>query len=272
VYTECVICTHFAQKLEQIGTEWVCSCPQDDYEDSGDTCVLRTDTTAFANLGTVNPITYNRVEKEGASAFSSAVMNSELMDYYYFTAAVGCNAYDLQQQCQVLANLCVMHMYNERHPTCALFQTIMAAKDGVADASYSDEGWKMELPWLYYEREPDDIINDPKLQMTVSFNSDPEAGAVNMLEYWVAKYTVDGTFLGFEELNDQLFLCPTTSATFGKNFRQFGTNFQNSCLYDLSNLLTEEDTIFYELFLKDSDGTFWDVPVKIVNFVDSKTN
>ena len=55
--------------------------------------------------------------------------------------------------CQILANLCVLNLYNERTVACKLFQQLQKDETELSDqvTFYKDEGWKEGVPWLYYK-------------------------------------------------------------------------------------------------------------------------
>lgn len=78
--------------------------------------------------------------------------------------------------------------------------------------SYYDEGWKVGLPWLYYENFNADFISAPKkIKMRVSFGfENKDIGVIRNLTYVLAKYDFYGNFLGFENLQDQLQVCETS--------------------------------------------------------------
>ena len=159
-------------------------------------------------------------------------------------------------------NLCVLALYNARFAACELLQRL-AEKKGISQKNEQH----VLLPWVNYFGRAEDIIQRQRLKMTVSFSENPNGNQyVNMFEYWLAKYTFNGTFLGFEILNNQLFLCPNTDVKFGKNSRKFGTNYVLECKIELGELFKAEETVFYELFLKDVDGNLVDVPARILNY------
>ena len=58
--------------------------------------------------------------------------------------------------CQILANLCVLNLYNERTVACKLFQQLQKDETELSDqvTFYKDEGWKEGVPWLYYKQTP----------------------------------------------------------------------------------------------------------------------
>lgn len=87
----------------------------------------------------------------------------------------------------------------------------------------------------------------------------------------VAKYAVDGTFLGFQELDSQMSACPMTYNDV-LNMRRFGAMTESKCEFDLWSLMQgagvqpESANALFELFLKDDKGNLIDVPVLVKNF------
>lgn len=103
--------------------------------------------------------------------------------------------------------------------------------------------------------------------MEVTFDSSND-DKINKLEFILAKYALDGSFLGFEELDDQLILCPHPYDA-GDKFRKFGTNLIYDCSLDIETLITSPETVFYELFMKDITDEWLEIPVLIRNLVNS---
>lgn len=84
---------------------------------------------------------------------------------------------------------------------------------------------------------------------------------------------MNGSFIGFTELKNQLSVCAMSYKDV-LNMRKFGSMMSKSCQIDLEilkdkdpgNLMLEEANIFYELFLQDSNGQFIDIPILIRNY------
>lgn len=47
------------------------------------------------------------------------------MQHYYLDAAVGCAEFKDVQKCQLLANLCVLQLYNTASVVCSLYRDIV---------------------------------------------------------------------------------------------------------------------------------------------------
>jgi hypothetical protein len=94
---------------------------------------------------------------------------------------------------------------------------------------------------------------------------------VSKLKFKIAEYDLEGTFLGFDDLSDQLVLCARPTEELNRVY-DIGVSVQIQCTYDLSNLvsvnsyeLPRKANKFYELFLEDYDGNLVDVPTMIWN-------
>ena len=113
------------------------------------------------------------------------------------------------------------------------------------------------------------------VQGRVSLNAVSTAGYVHEMKYQLAKYDLEGNFLGWEALDQQLLICPASYEE-ALSFRRFGTTIINSCTFDLTKI-TDNSTadypnnvnVFYDMFYEDTNGNLLDVPVVIRNFKDS---
>lgn len=99
----------------------------------------------------------------------------------------------------------------------------------------------------------------------------PNYKVQNRLSYYLAKYHINGTLVGFEPLTNQLLLCEVSNAELDRVSR-YGATMQKSCRYDLRKLAENNENDLpstanwlYELYLEDADGSLVDVPVAIRN-------
>ena len=125
------------------------------------------------------------------------------------------------------------------------------------------------MAWIYYQRNAEVVLNDQRVGMLVTF--DPtDTSQTNLLQFVLAEFYLNGTFISYYNLTDQLVLCPH-SYIIGVSYKKFGTNVDVSCELDLSVYITASETTFYELYLLDTSNnkTLIDVPILIKNFVDS---
>jgi hypothetical protein len=103
------------------------------------------------------------------------------------------------------------------------------------------------MPWLYYRKNVEDVLESDKVQMEVTFDPDNNEGKVFEFQYKLAVYNLDGSFNDFIDLTDQLILCPHSSGD-AEKFKDFGTNIIYDCNLDLEPFITADPTVFYELF------------------------
>lgn len=254
--------------------DYQCECDSDQsYLPAGSGCVL---SSAIAPIEA--QYTRNRArqvlytENKGSTGTGLYTLDgSDTFDYFYYKSADGCRNHKSIQDCQALANLCVLQLYNMQTVVCQLFRDLVATVTEQASEANPDPGWKKGMPWLYYLSDPSDIV-DRKAEMTVTFDTS-SSDKVGLLEFKLAKYHMDGRFLGFLNLTDQLVLCPH-SAQDTERYRRFGTNVKIECTMDVSLFVDMEDTFFYELYLVDdgSEGeagkVLRDVPIRIINYRD----
>ncbi|KAJ3084256.1 hypothetical protein HK102_000720, partial [Quaeritorhiza haematococci] len=119
----------------------------------------------------------------------------------FLRAAAKCQSEWDPASCQTLGNLCVLQMYDESTVACQVYQRMAGLRQGVS-AEYSDapEG----LPWLYYG-----LLNNqdaiavsrkiPKLDVNIAGGQ-----GVSTLTFVVARYSLEGSFLGIQNLTTQL--------------------------------------------------------------------
>jgi hypothetical protein len=91
---------------------------------------------------------------------SAITQSSDVFSQFYAESAAGCKLNQDPKQCQVLANLCVLKLYNESSLECKLFrEVILDIEDANAQGpqnlkDYEELGWTPGLPWLYYDQSP----------------------------------------------------------------------------------------------------------------------
>ncbi len=111
--------------------------------------------------------------------------------------------------------------------------------------------------------------------MTVSFYQDG-SDRNNSLTFYLARYTLNGTFVGFEVLRDQLNLCPINHYDVEKMMK-FGVMSQYSCEFEISKLasqdqmtLPENANNFFDIFILDRKNNLVDVPVLVRNYKNAE--
>ena len=197
--------------------------------------------------------------KERSHAVKMEV-DSIVFSHYYMHAASECEYFRGVNikgftACQTLGNLCVMQLYDQDTSACRLLRNIISEERNVDYHGQSD--WKYTLPWLLYDGNADDISTDRGIQMKMSF-AEREEYAHN-LKFKLAKYALDGTFMGFEDLTSQFLYCsssvaPNTVEQGSKQWYSFGRNYRLETHCHLTNLANME-MFFYEIYVVDEGNT-----------------
>jgi meckelin len=206
-------------------------------------------------------VQYRDLQTSDSASTTSSSVSSYQFDQLFLASAVYCNNGNDPRACQALANLCVLQKYELTSSACAAFQQIAATKVSILNGFST---WKSNMPLLYF---PDDsILSSTALQMSVGFTS--STGVTNSLSFVLAKYTLNGTFLGTEPLALQLQLCQGQPSS-QIQFLNFGTSYQLTCSLNLNALMAAypaSSTIFYDLFTVDAGGNLFPVPLKLLNY------
>lgn len=251
--------------------DYVCICSGNDYTYSMNSCVKNSDISSVFGLEYVSGDVFNSIYNfiDSSAGFSSeTITSSATYAYFYYKAADDCGNRNSVKGCQILANLCVLSLYNnEKNSQCKLYEKITNSGSKSTVSGSPDSGWKENMVWLYYQRSAKEVLESENIKMKVTFDSS-DSSKTNLMEFKLAEFSIDGNFLGFQDLSDQLILCPH-SLEEAKKFREFGTNVKISCNLDLSWISTNKETTFYEMYFIDSDGTMVDVPVLITNYMDT---
>jgi len=162
---------------------------------------------------------------------------------------------------------------------CRQFQDIVAK---TRDTNYhSQEDWKYSLPWLYYKDEADDIISDRGIHMKVSFSDVKEH--TSHLKFKLAKYDLNGTFMGIEDLTSHFMYCQNSFTSLEnvsrkKKYFAFGNSVRHKYSCSLNDLISTK-MFFYDLYVvdegnecssvKQKNDCLYPVPVLNRNFVDN---
>ena len=194
-----------------------------------------------------------------------------------------------QQQCQVLANLCVLQLYKFPAMQCERFREAGKPLGKLVNTFYHNDGYRMRvvdgvykggLPWLYYQSGLGGsavptagkkvLTEENRVKFRASFDlNKPAAAIVSQLNFTLSKYNIYGEFLGFEPLTDQIIICETLRDDVAK-LMQVGVTLLRECSFDLARLkdpaqYPKQTNFFYEMWLSDYNGDLIDVPVKINN-------
>ncbi|CAG9329728.1 unnamed protein product [Blepharisma stoltei] len=256
--------------MERDPSTYKCVCISD-YTSSAGTCVKNSEVADLLTqfpLESARSVIYNYVEtNKGVSQVTIAA--SDTFNYFYLKSLRDCNNTRSIEACQNLANLCVLQLYNEQSTVCQLYEYIEGKRKTATPSSESasDPGLKEDMAWIYYGNPADDVLDSDIVNMKVTFDSG-DTDKINKLQFKLAKFMLNGTFVEYIDLTDQLILCPHSDDD-TKNWKTFGTNEVYDCDLDLTPYITYSETVFYDPYLLDQDGSLIDVPVLIDNFIDT---
>eukprot|EP01042_Synura_sphagnicola_P004239 gene4239-5359_t len=220
-------------------------------------CVLTSQASNFLAVETVS----------SATTFSSVGTVQSLTILHYFTnVATHCMYYGGPEDnayCQALVNLCALKFYDlSGSAVCGAYLSISKQRP------YSI-GYGKGLPWLFYSSNTA-ACRDASLKMSVTLTN-------TVLNYVVAAYSLDGSWLGYSNLSTLFGYCERTAphsdegggASATTKFLLFGTTVKSSYSCSPSSLL-QSSQIFYDLFIEDTaTGSLYPVPVKVTNLLVS---
>lgn len=208
-------------------------------------------------------------ERETAASItftSGKQLSSENILHYYVRAATDCTyygGYEDTPACQLLANLCVLKYYDDASPPCKTFTAIAASRSKTYDVT----NWGKGMPWVYYEA-ASTPCKDESIQMSMSLTG-------KVLNYVVATYTLNGTFLGYSDVATFFSYCTMTFPDTAKGggtststqWTVFGSTEHINFKCNLNSLLRTTQ-YFYELFLYDDKAdTLVPIPVRPTNLI-----
>ena len=114
-------------------------------------------------------------------------------------------------------------MYYEASPPCEALITLANGTTSQQNDFYTDQGWKTGLPWIYYQSTGTEVLNKKnrvKAKMTLS-TSEANGARYAYIPFKLAKYSLEGDFLGWEDLSNQILMCPVTVEG-SKRYRRVG--------------------------------------------------
>jgi hypothetical protein len=130
-------------------------------EKFGDSCILNTDWNEFFNSNEDKQISkmfyFDAESARGVKVTEPIIQTSDVFNQYFVESVVGCSKNRDPQKCQVLANLCVLSLYNENMLACKKFKQVQAevTESPTVKTEYDGaDNWKSQMPWIYYTSTP----------------------------------------------------------------------------------------------------------------------
>jgi len=291
----CQRCPHSAMVVHN--DRCVCAFPNDNSPKwtavgvegigAGVSCVL-TSESAFANKPRFAEIEYTHVLPDtsettrrmlrqrrdlqaSSGRYTTHIVRNSIIFMHYFTmSATRCrylrSAADLEA-CQTLANLCVLQQFDESTPSCELMADIQKNRNQWNDVSWD---WKLVTPWLKYETTAPVVTGDAGIEMDFSFNMAAKEGTYDFMQFVLAKYALNGTFLGWSNVTTQFEYCTPTSNQVPR-WRKFGYGHLRTYSCNLFTILRSfPEPVFFDMYLVDYavGGSLYPVPVRNQNVRD----
>jgi meckelin len=231
--------------------------------------------------------------------------DSLIFHHYTYSALSKCAYYggpDDNRYCEVAANLCALRLFSNDFTVCNYLLSRIVSFRGGQPSGMS----RRALPWMVYSGEGGAVTDSKGIEQKMSLDAIQIPNTVDRLNLTLAKYSLNGDFLGFEKLRTQFYYCNRRSsqydagsdssssssssgdaskgtATYGvppsgdTRWLKYGTGYSEEYWCDLESLLENDDIYFYELYLTDAGAStaeadkLFPIPVKIVNYVDDKS-
>ncbi|XP_013392661.1 meckelin-like, partial [Lingula anatina] len=260
--TRCVRCN---QVISMLNVQNSCDCQAG--QQSGGLCF-----PSDPNLPTGTDFTIRVEESDVTSAFFRDNLGASY-EMCKFDSTTG--KYGNLTACQTLGNMCMLTYYKDistvgssgsaiNRKACELYDLVKGS---------SSQDWPPNMPWLYYSENGKNVLDDTGI--TQDYYVSP-SHANSKLKLIVAKYALNGTFLGLENVTgDTLQICSGNLKMLNAAL-QFGTTYSLSCQVSMDDLWDENKypLIFYDLYLEftDSSGArkLYAVPVLIENIDSTK--
>ena len=200
------------------------------------------------NLGTsANMLNYYDM---GAS-LDSITVESLHLSQNLVTAASECRNYGNRTQCEHVANLCVLTMYDTGAAACKLYVGLFAVHPELT-------------PRLFYDAGVDYAgMKDLELKVSKSASGDGATGnTVQNLEFVVSVTSLTGEWLGFKSMGKLFQLCGGKESELDA-WTRFGTNYYNDCALSVEDALeaargfgvsTAGETLFFDVYIQDLGG------------------
>ena len=264
---KCIACSDENMEISDAGA---CVC-SDGFTTHYENCLLNSYATAIVSSfssDSAKLITFDLIRNSDVESQYSSTVDSYTFDYYYLSAAVNCRYYKERDACHTLTNLCAATIFNPNAIVCTLLKQIQTE---TTTTVHSVDSWKTGLPLIEYFDDTELTSTNLKSSLVFELSStNTDRSTIDQVLFKLAKYAYNGTFIGFEDLTNQLQLCDNSNMD---RWTNIGTNYENSCNYDLNNLLTEtNEQYFYELYYIDQDNLYLPIPIKILNYKNDQNN
>ncbi|OHS93827.1 hypothetical protein TRFO_02347 [Tritrichomonas foetus] len=181
----------------------------------------------------------------------------DLASLYYASAAASVT---IPVAVQFIVNLYVLNDYNQQgSPLLTDFITVQY----IMNYNY----WPSNLPFFTYPTQRQitlaNILDEQYITSHFRFSQ--------VTQFYLARYSWDGIFIGFSPLTLQLNKCGEKN-DIEQMWRRFGTNYQSQCFYDLIRSIDQQSNELYELFIEDGTDDVGDIIIRPIPVVFQDIN
>ena len=168
--------------------------------------------------------------------------------------------------CQQLLNLCAWELWDRNE------QNNQAGK-------YCSKVYNSELLKARMFYDPSFIENTQSLSK-VDYSLSPETFQIanHNLNFWVAKYYLNGTLLMFQRLEFNFLQCSNSNEE-KVDYKFFGNNIESKCFIDITKYFDYRNIFFYEIYLEtnyqNQPKELTEIPIQIINDntdIDNRVN
>ena len=179
-------------------------------------------------------------------------VRSAVFTHYLVEAAVGCWKDGVPRFCQVLANLCVLTLYDQGSAACRFLREYMG--EGTPGSADWANKLKAGLPWIVYptqtttSAEPSGgaagsgkaallaaTLASQGYTVVPAMLDDKSQGISRYMKFQLGQYALNGTWLGFTELGSQISICPLSYRDV-LNLKRFGMQIEATCTFPIADL------------------------------------
>jgi len=162
---ECKKCNGYGREYKQTAAGWLCGC-KTGFKEEGQSCIADADfndLVANSQVSQAKVVQFTEVISTNGELVQIGNVKSDVFNNHFAAAAAGCWKHNDRKSCQVLANLCVLTLYDMNHESCRFYNDL---------AEKSQNG----IPYITYTESATNLIKtslkNKGLSLTVGFYDD----------------------------------------------------------------------------------------------------
>ncbi|KAI8908826.1 Meckelin [Powellomyces hirtus] len=178
-------------------------------------------------------------------------------------ATTGCEFAWNSSSCEALSNLCALQLYDTSASACQYYLRIAQQR---AQLSSDTSASLPLLPSLYYTTGASDagFITSQVIDLPLAVSAEKRVSSLPLV---LATYSLNGTFIGLQEVATQLQKCASDPIDQLGVWRNIGHDYDTSCSVNLASLVSKyPSTVFYDMYIKDQSDKLIPVPIRLINY------